>query len=318
MVIIGIDVSKAEMVGARISKSGVKQETYYFKNTEDDVEKFLLKVKSEHRNVVIVCESTSDYHRVLAMQCFRHSVLFKLLNPITTKQFTRATVRNHKTDLDDALIIAKLGLQGEGRYMSSDDFSFTKSVTRTAARLSQMERSLSLMTRRLKIIEPEEHTVSSTVEMCRESIEHGMKNLRTYAKLETDADTRKLLLSIPGIGPILSDILVAEIGDIKRFHSGKALVAYSGLDPRIKQSGKSLKRNTKITKRGSPYLRHALYFAATMAQIHYEEFKIYHQKKISEGKAYTEATIAAARKLTYRLYAVWKRGTPYIQMRPRE
>ena len=55
-------------------------------------------------------------------------------------------------------------------------------------------------------------------------------------------------------------------------------------DPRIKQSGASLKRNTKITKRGSPHLRHILYFATVVAQLHYKEFRDHFFKKIAEGK----------------------------------
>jgi len=49
-----------------------------------------------------------------------------------------------------------------------------------------------------------------------------------------------------------------------------------------------------------------------VAQLHYKEFKDHFHKKTAEGKTYTEATLSGARKLTYRIYAVWKRGTPYI------
>jgi transposase len=106
--------------------------------------------------------------------------------------------------------------------------------------------------------------------------------------------------------------LIAEIGNIDKFHSGKSLVAFSGIDPRVKQSGATLKRNTKITKQSSPHLRHILYFATVVAQMHYKEFKDHYAKKIAEGKTYTEATLSRARKLAYRIYAIWKRRTPYI------
>ena len=67
-----------------------------------------------------------------------------------------------------------------------------------------------------------------------------------------------------------------------------------------------------ITKRGSPHLRHILYCETVVAQLHYKEFKDHHVKKVAEGKSYTEATLSGARKLTYRIYAVLKRRTPYI------
>ncbi|MCL4386250.1 MAG: transposase [Cyanobacteria bacterium] len=90
------------------------------------------------------------------------------------------------------------------------------------------------------------------------------------------------------------------------------LLHFAGIDTRVKQSETSLKRNTRITKRGSPHLRHVLYFATVVAQLHYKEFKDHHVKKMAEGKTYTEATLSGARKLVYRIYAVWKRRTPYI------
>lgn len=62
----------------------------------------------------------------------------------------------------------------------------------------------------------------------------------------------RLLQSIPGVGPKVATLLIAELSDITRFKDAKAVVAYTGLDPKVKQSGKLLKRNTKLTKRGSP------------------------------------------------------------------
>jgi len=176
-----------------------------------------------------------------------------------------------------------------------------------------MERSIGNMINRLGSIEEEEkYEVSDVLKTCRETLDMGMKKLRKYLHKRTDSTLGKLLTSIPGVGPTIADILIAEIGSIDRFHSGKSLVAFAGIDPRVKQSGQSLKRNTRITKRGSPHLRHILYFATVVAQLHYKEFRDHFLKKTAEGKTYTEATLSGARKLTYRIYAVWKRRTPYI------
>lgn len=214
--------------------------------------------------------------------------------------------------MSDALIIAKLALHGEGRNMLKEDFSFTKSISRTASKLSEMERSVGKMIKRFKRINQESVAVNEALEKCRESLEIGMKQLRKHLHKQTDHALQELLVSIPGVGPTIADILIAEIGNIDRFQSGKSLVAFAGLDPRVKQSGVSLKRNTRITKRGSPHLRHVLYFGAAVAQLHDQEFKEHFLKKKGEGRSYTEATLSGARKLTYRIYAVWKRGTPYI------
>lgn len=169
------------------------------------------------------------------------------------------------------------------------------------------------MIKRLDTIDDEEkYMLSDVLKVCRDTLETSTKKLRKYLHKKTDRTLEKLLTSIPGIGPTIADILIAEIGNIDRFHSGKSLVAFSSIDPRVKQSGTSLKRNTRITKRGSPYLRHVLYFATVVAQLHYKEFRDHFAKKTAQGKTYTEATLSGARKLTYRIYAVWKRRMPYI------
>lgn len=147
---------------------------------------------------------------------------------------------------------------------------------------------------------------------CWKALQTSVKQLRKYAHKKTDKRLQKLLVSIPGIGPIVSDIIISEIGDINRFSSGKSLVAFSGMDPKVKQSGASLKRNKKITKRGSPHLRYAFYLATMSAQQCDPEFKAHFDKKRSEGKTFKESTLSGARKMAYRIYAVWKRGTPYV------
>jgi len=176
-----------------------------------------------------------------------------------------------------------------------------------------MERPIVSMLKRINTIEDEEKDeVASTLDIIRKTLEDSTKIFRKYLHKRTGQTLEKLLTSIPGIGLTIADILIAEIGSIDRFYCGKALVAFAGIDPRVKQSSTSLKRNTRITKRGSPRLRHILYFATVVAQLHYKEFKDHFDKKTGEGKTYTEATLSGARKFTYRIYAVWKRRTPYI------
>ena len=123
----------------------------------------------------------------------------------------------------------------------------------------------------------------------------------------------QLLTSIPGIGFKSAFTIWTEIGDINRFNSPKKLVAFAGLDPRIRQSGHCLNNQGKLTKRGSPHLRQALFVAASIARMHDPELKAYYEKKRSEGKKYTVAVCAVARKLINRIYIVWKRQTPYVK-----
>ena len=119
------------------------------------------------------------------------------------------------------------------------------------------------------------------------------------------------LHTIPGIGMIAAATILAEIGDINRFKSSSALVAFAGIDPTVRQSGEFSSTHNHMSKRGSPYLRHAIFLAATTCSFHNSPLNAYYKKKRDQGKHHLTATGAVARKLTTVIYAVLRDGKPY-------
>ena len=119
------------------------------------------------------------------------------------------------------------------------------------------------------------------------------------------------LHTIPGIGMIAAATILAEIGDINRFKSSSALVAFAGIDPTVRQSGEFSSTHNHMSKRGSPYLRHAIFLAATTCPFHNSPLNAYYKKKREQGKHHLTATGAVARKLTTVIYAVLRDGKPY-------
>ena len=119
------------------------------------------------------------------------------------------------------------------------------------------------------------------------------------------------LHTIPGIGMIAAATILAEIGDINRFKSSSALVAFAGIDPTVRQSGEFSSTHNHMSKRGSPYLRHAIFLAATTCSFHNSPLNAYYKKKREQGKHHLTATGAVARKLTTVIYAVLRNGKPY-------
>ena len=119
------------------------------------------------------------------------------------------------------------------------------------------------------------------------------------------------LHTIPGIGMIAAATILAEIGDINRFKSSSALVAFAGIDPTVRQSGEFSNTHNHMSKRGSPYLRHAIFLAATTCSFHNSPLNAYYKKKREQGKHHLTATGAVARKLTTIIYAVLRDGKPY-------
>ena len=119
------------------------------------------------------------------------------------------------------------------------------------------------------------------------------------------------LHTIPGIGIIGAATILAEIGDISRFKNSSALVAFAGIDPTVRQSGEFNSTHNHMSKRGSPYLRHAIFLAATTCSFHNSPLNAYYKKKRDQGKHHLTATGAVARKLTTVIYAVLRDSKPY-------
>ena len=120
------------------------------------------------------------------------------------------------------------------------------------------------------------------------------------------------ILSIPGISYRMGAMILAEIGDFSRFASPDKLLAYAGLSPTTYQSGKLDNAHAHMEKRGSRYLRYALFNATKYVCIWDSSFAAYLARKRSEGKHYNVAISHAARKLVRLIFALQRSGKPYV------
>lgn len=125
-----------------------------------------------------------------------------------------------------------------------------------------------------------------------------------------------LVLTIPGVSYATGAQIVAEIGDVARFRSAAALVSYAGLNSSVNQSGKFDSGGGPITKHGSPYLRRALWLAASRAWQYDPSLRAFYERKRAEGKCHRVAVTAVARKLCHIVFAVMRDGVPYDPRRP--
>lgn len=131
------------------------------------------------------------------------------------------------------------------------------------------------------------------VDMIEEKIKVIMEELNTS------------LLTIPGLGLVTGAAILSEIGSIDNFSSAVKLIAFAGLDPKLKESG-SYQGRTPISKRGSKYLRSAIWYSAMVACRVEPAFKEKYQERRAKGKSHRYAVTAAANKLTKVIYHVLK------------
>lgn len=112
-------------------------------------------------------------------------------------------------------------------------------------------------------------------------IEHSISNLLP--------NVNSNLINIKGIGLITSSTIIAEIGNINSFKNSSKLLAFSGLDPKIKQSGNFNASSVSMSKRGSRLLRYSLIYAAENLNKNTKTFAEYYNKKRLEGKSHYQA-----------------------------
>lgn len=121
------------------------------------------------------------------------------------------------------------------------------------------------------------------------------------------------ILSIPGINYRMGAMILAEIGDFNRFDSPDKILAYAGLSPSTYQFGQLMSSHSKMEKRGSKYLRYALFNAAKYVCIWDPAFAAYLAKKCAEGKHYNVAVSHAAKKLVRVIFHLVKTGELYTK-----
>ncbi|NLP24548.1 MAG: IS110 family transposase [Syntrophomonadaceae bacterium] len=141
-----------------------------------------------------------------------------------------------------------------------------------------------------------------------------------YAIDEIESEIKRIMdeinspiLSIPGIGYRMGAMIIAEIGDFSRFDSPDKILAYAGLSPSIYQSGQLESSYSRMEKRGSRYLRYALFNSTKFVCNWDPTFASYLAKKRAEGKHYNVAISHAAKKLVRVIYKLEKSGQSYIK-----
>ncbi len=139
-----------------------------------------------------------------------------------------------------------------------------------------------------------------------------IKEIEAAIKRIMDEEIQSPIITIPGISYRMGAMIIAEIGDFSRFDSADKILAYAGMSPSTYQSGQLDNCYSHMEKRGSRYLRYALYNATKYVCQWDESFGAYLEKKRSEGKHYNVALSHAAKKLVRLIFAMEKSGRAYI------
>jgi transposase len=150
-----------------------------------------------------------------------------------------------------------------------------------------------------------------TIKLIRE-LDAEIEEIENEIKIIMD-EINSPILSIPGISYRMGAMIIAEIGDFSKFDSPDKILAFAGMSPSTYQSGQLDNCYARMEKRGSRYLRYALYNATAYVCLWDPTFKAYLAKKRSEGKHYYVALSHATKKLIRVIYQLESSGQQYIK-----
>jgi transposase len=311
VVSVGIDVGKAKLDVACMHQDR-KMVHQVFSNDVKGVRSLRSFLKQQRTAPTVPCtlESTGVYHLLVALGLNEAGYRVNCVNPIITKKYMKTTVRDAKSDKIDAMRIAELGYHEPNlqRFTVTRENIAAKSVL---SALSQLETLRQQLAAHIEHTKEMRHTLGVVID-CRaasKSLEHVEKQIAAHrARLRELApeEARVLASNVKGLSLEQVSVLLVALGD-KTFVNRDQLVAFVGLDVRVRQSGKWVGRQV-ISKRGSPYLRKVLFQIGWSLYMNNDEYHAVYLRMRERGKNHKTCIIAVARKFLRFFFAFyWKK-----------
>ena len=326
---VGVDVSKATFDAACVRMEQRFPSTRLcdvparrFERSRHGVERFVNWLSAlsdndgEQSQVRVAMEATGNYSIELAVWMLEQqpSLQPAIVCPSHTAAFVKSLGLRNKTDKLDARALAFYGVEREpvayepptpemAELQALSRYRDALVCERTAAGNRAEEGSASKLVRhnqakRLRLLDGDIKRIE--VEMKR--VVDGAPQIK---------DDIELLRSIYGVGFIVAVVIVAELGDLRRFRKARQLTAFAGLSPRIYQSGTSVNGWPHMCKKGNPRVRRALYLSALAAIRGSNDLQRTYQRLLEEGKSPMSALGAVMRKLLVVMRALLITDTPY-------
>lgn len=261
----------------------------------------------------VVMEATNVYHEAVATFLHAHGYRVCVANPKQVAAYADSELSRTKTDKTDAKLIVRFGLSHQPRLRAWRPPSPTeRTLVALTRRLDDLKALRQMERHRLETADPAvQGSLQAVLAMLDEQIQATEAALSKYIDDDPDLRQRRdLLVSIKGISDLTAARLMAELGDIHRFDDVRAVVAFVGLNPALRQSG-TWRGHVRISKIGSTILRAALYMPAVVAMQYNPPIRALAQRLHACGKPGKVIVVAAMRKLLHIAYGVLKSGRPF-------
>jgi len=320
-IVIGIDVSKEKIDCAwlRDLETG-KVKTKVLKNNANGFKSLInwaeVNTQQPLSTIRFVMEATGIYHEALAYALHAAGAGVCVVNPAYIHNYAKSLGTRSKTDKKDSVTIARFGATHslEAWQPEADEIRHLKAlITRHEAIEKDLQRENNRL-EKAEITQISVEVINSINTVIKELTKEKDRirklideHIEQHPTLKQDAI---LLKSIPGVGPVIAQRMIALIHS-RQFVSAKQCSAFIGLNPVIRESGTSVRGRSHLSKMGDAKIRAKLYMAAVVAIQHNPDIKQQYERLLQNGKSKMVALGAAMRKLVQICFGVLKHQTPY-------
>ena len=301
---VGIDVSKGRLDVAVLGKERVWQ----VDNTRDGITR-LVEQMQELQPELIVVEATGGYQRAVVEALFWAGLAVAVVNPARVRQFARACGLLAKTDKLDAQVLAVFGERVQPRrYESKSEAG--KHLSALLVRRRQLDEMLKAEQNRLRITSASLKSSVKRMIACLKAEKKALDKQIQQVVAEQAAwqEQTEILDSAPGVGPVTTATLLAELPELGKMDR-KKIAALVGVAPMNYDSGK--KRGYRKTKGGRGEVRSVLYMATLVATRRNPLIRTQYQQLLKRGKLKKVALIACMRKFLTILNAMLRDKQPF-------
>ncbi len=313
-IFLGFDIGKSEHAFAFVNAVGEVVHRGKLKTDKRSLKSFVSKAQKTHSDLVVGVEATGIYHERLARTFLDAGITVQVLNPqLTTTKAIRSSVRLVKSDAADAMGIAQKLREKRGDighpFSWNHERRALQALGRSYDHLLWHRQSL-----RAHVGMYKERGFAETFAPNPESLEPEISRLRR----DLIAEARRvypvefeILVAVPGIADETAARMLAETMGIERFRNAHAFAAFVGVDPRVKESGTSVRGKTSMTKNGSPILRYLFGWTGRNVAQWSAPFRQRLDYDIGRGKPAGVAYGSIARRLAVVLYTCLVNKTPF-------
>jgi transposase len=308
----GVDVSAEELVAQRFRAGNTVDRTF---SNDASGHADLVRWLGKHSRICL--EATGVYHLPVALALRAAGVEVMVVNPRVAKDYARALSTRSKTDKVDASVLLD--------YARRMEFIAWEAPRPAVLELRELGRRLGELVKTATEEKNRLHARRASglsdvvISDIREHIDHLQKRVQEIERaavrvIVDDADLREqfeIVSNARGFGVRTAILLLTELAVLDSTMTTREVVAHAGLDPRVYESGSSVRKVVRISKVGNARIRWILYMNAMSAIRHDRGARLFFAQLVARGKKRMQALVAVMRKLLHGIWTVLQRRVPF-------